>query len=120
MNIVLFLIGSVCALLGFIGIFIPIWPTTPFLIIASLCYVRSSEKAYQYLYHHKHFGAYLQHYYTKQGILRKEKIKAYIFLWISISISLFLTKSSVMNIMLIGILLCVTIHIMCIKTREAK
>lgn len=119
MKVILFIVGTICTLLGFIGIFIPIWPTTPFLIIASLCYLRTSEKAYQYLYHHKHFGAYLQHYYTKRGILRKEKIKAFVFLWISISISLLFTKSLMMNIMLIAILFCVTIHIMCIKTREA-
>lgn len=120
MRIILLMIGGLCTLLGCIGIFIPIWPTTPFLILASLCFLRSSKKAHALLYRNKYFGPYLQHYHTKQGVYRKEKIKAYLFLWISILFSMAIVQNMVMNSVLIVILLCVTMHIMCIKTREVK
>lgn len=110
-------LGAFSMLLGFIGIFIPIWPTTPFLIIASFCFLKSNQRAYNFLYNHKYFGPYLQHYYTKQGIYKEEKQRVYILLWLSMLISIILSPSAMMKIVLVLILLCINIHIACIKTR---
>lgn len=117
MRIVFFVVGCIFAIVGGIGIIIPVLPTTPFLIIASLCFLRSSKKAYQYLYNNTYFGPYLAHYHTKQGISSKEKWKAYLFLWTSMLISISFTSTLSMKMLLLTILLCVTIHILKIKTK---
>lgn len=118
MKILLLIVGLICMLLGLIGIFIPIWPTTPFLIIASFCFLRSSQRLYDILYHNKYFGPYLQHYYTKQGIYKEDKQRVYIFLWLSMLVSIFITENIVMKAVLLFILCAVNIHILCIKTRQ--
>lgn len=106
--------------LGLIGIVIPIWPTTPFLIIASFCFLRTSQRLHNMLYYNKYFGPYLQHYYTKQGIYKEEKQKVYIFLWLSVSVSIILSPNLVMKMVLLLIFICINIHIACIKTRSRE
>ncbi len=117
MRTVLFIAGVLSATIGAIGIVVPVLPTTPFLILASLCFLRSNEKAYAYLHKNKHFGPYLEHYRTKQGVGRKEKWKAYIFLWSSMLISIALSSNIMMKMGLLIIMICVTIHIVKIKTK---
>lgn len=117
MRLFLFIVGVISMVIGAIGIVVPVLPTTPFLILASLCFLRSSKKAYTYLYNNKHFGPYLKHYYTKQGIRAKDKWKAYIFLWSSMLISIALSSNIVMKMVLLIIMVCVTIHILKIKTK---
>ena len=73
---ILVLLGSLSLALGVIGIFIPVLPTTPFLLFASFCYVRSSKKLYDWLLHHKVFGAYLYNYTVHRAVPKKTKIIA--------------------------------------------
>lgn len=49
----LIIMGTISLILGTVGIFIPILPTTPFLLLASYCYIRSSKKLYNWLINHK-------------------------------------------------------------------
>ena len=49
-------LGSLSLALGFVGIVFPVLPTTPFLLIALYCYLRSSKRLYVWLIHHKLFG----------------------------------------------------------------
>lgn len=49
-------VGLLCLLLGFIGIFLPLLPTTPFVLLAAFCFSRSSERLHQKLLSHKVFG----------------------------------------------------------------
>ena len=117
MKTVLFIIGVIFASIGAVGILIPVLPTTPFLIVASLCFVRSSSKAYIYLNKNKHFGPYLEHYRTKQGVSKRQKWKAYFFLWASMLLSIVLSSTIMMKMVLLIIMVCVTIHIAKIKTK---
>ena len=55
------LLGSLSVGMGVIGIFVPGWPTTIFLIIASYFYIRSSEKLYNWLIYNKRLGLSLIH-----------------------------------------------------------
>jgi len=69
-------LGSVFVGIGTIGIFVPGLPTTVFLILAAACYVRSSEKLYNWLIKNKTFGKYIRDYREEKGMPKKAKIVA--------------------------------------------
>lgn len=69
-------IGSALVGIGTIGIFVPGLPTTVFMILAAACYVRSSEKLYNWLIKNKTFGKYIRNYREGKGMPKKEKIIA--------------------------------------------
>lgn len=45
---------------GFIGIFVPLWPTTPFVLLAALCYSKGSQRFHEWIYRHRLFGPLLR------------------------------------------------------------
>ena len=78
------------SILGIIGIFLPIVPTTPFLLLAAACYARGSERLYNWLMTNKVFGQYIGNYREGKGIPLKVKILSISFLWVAIAVSIFL------------------------------
>lgn len=115
-----FFMGSVALFLGIIGIFIPVLPTTPFLLLASFCYLQSSKRMYNWLINHKIFGEYIYCYLTYKAISRKTKIGAIIFLWTTLIISMFLIPSTHIRMFLAFIGIGVTVHLMMLKTLSLK
>ena len=81
--------GFLFTALGVIGIFLPLLPTTPFLLLAAAAFFRSSEKYYRWLLDNKYLGKYIKNYREKRGIPSRAKITALILLWISIGYSAF-------------------------------
>lgn len=113
--------GTIFLVIGIIGIFLPILPTTPFLLLAAACYARSSEKFYIWLIKNKVFGSYIKNYREGKGIPLKVKIIAIIFLWITIMVSTLLFIDVFwIRILLILIAVGVTIHILTIKTKKLR
>jgi len=111
--------GFLLVVIGIIGIFLPLLPTTIFLILASACFVKSSPKANEWLKKNKFLGPYLKNYQDKTGLTIKSKILTIIFLWLSIGISAFyLTNEFHIRILLLAIGAGVSIHIMFIKTQK--
>ena len=74
--------GTFFLIIGIIGIFIPILPTTPFLLLAVACYSKGSKKFYNWLINNKWFGEYIQNYRERRGIPLSVKIISIIVLWI--------------------------------------
>jgi uncharacterized membrane protein YbaN (DUF454 family) len=70
------LLGSIFVGVGTVGIFIPGLPTTVFLILAAACYVRSSEKLYNWLIKNKTFGRYIRDYREGNGMPKRAKFIA--------------------------------------------
>jgi uncharacterized membrane protein YbaN (DUF454 family) len=60
--------GTLFTGLGIIGIFVPILPTTPFLLLAAACFMRSSERFYHWLINNRILGAYVRDYMEGKGI----------------------------------------------------
>lgn len=87
-------LGTVSLLLGVSGLFIPGLPTTPFLLLTAVLYVRSSDKLYQLLITNKLLGAYILHFRMNKGMTKKSKIFAICTMWLMITISsvFFLTQ----------------------------
>jgi uncharacterized membrane protein YbaN (DUF454 family) len=111
--------GFLLVAIGVIGIFLPLLPTTIFLILASICFLKSSPKANEWLRNHKILGGYIDNYQNKTGLTRNAKIANIITLWISISLSaFFLTDELYIRIILLAIAIGVTIHLVMIKTKK--
>lgn len=111
--------GFLLVAIGVIGIFLPLLPTTIFLILASICFLKSSPKANEWLRNHKVLGVYIDNYQNKTGLTRNAKIANIITLWISISLSaIFLTDELYIKIILLAIAIGVSIHLVMIKTKK--
>jgi len=111
--------GFLLVAIGIIGIFLPLLPTTIFLILASACFVKSSPKANEWLRSNKILSPYLKNYQDKTGLSAKTKIFTISFLWISISLSAFyLTNEFYIKIILLAIAVGVSIHLIMVKTKK--
>ncbi|NWF49461.1 MAG: YbaN family protein [Ignavibacteriaceae bacterium] len=112
--------GIILVAIGVIGIFLPVLPTTIFLLLASACFVKSSPKANEWLRNQKILGAYLRNYQDKSGLTIKSKIINIFFLWLMISVSAFtFTNEKFIRIILFLIAIGVTIHLLMIKTKRS-
>jgi uncharacterized membrane protein YbaN (DUF454 family) len=118
---ILIIAGTIFVGLGILGIFLPILPTTPFLLLAAACYARSSKKFYEWMINNKLIGNYIKHYQEGKGVPLKVKVLTLIFLWFTILFSVFfIIKIFWIRIFLIIIAFGVTIHILTIKTYTYK
>jgi len=109
--------GTVFTVVGIIGIFVPILPTTPFLLLAAACYLRSSRRLYNWLLGNRFLGAYVRNYLHGRSMPRKVKIATIFLLWITIACSIiFAVQSLVIRVILFIIAIGVSVHIMLIKT----
>jgi uncharacterized membrane protein YbaN (DUF454 family) len=112
--------GTLSTGLGIIGIFVPILPTTPFLLLAAACYMRSSERFYQCLINNRILGAYVRNYIEGKGMPVKIKMFTILLLWLTIALTIvFGVQNIVIKIVLICIAVGVTAHIALIKSRRA-
>tara|TARA_B100001029_G_scaffold91329_1_gene74884 strand:+ start:93 stop:512 length:420 start_codon:yes stop_codon:yes gene_type:complete len=80
-------LGSLFVGLGAIGVIVPGLPTTPFLILAAACYIRSSQRLYDWLISNKRFGPYLKDYREGKGIPRKAKRLAIVMIVVFVGFS---------------------------------
>ena len=123
-----FIAGSICLILGAIGIVLPILPTTPFLLASAACYYKSSSRMHQWLINNKWFGEYIRNYQEGRGIPKKTKITALIILWVTIGISVifFLDKLLPsflllpMQIIMIIVAITVSAYMLRLPTFEGK
>ncbi len=110
------MLGTISLITGIIGIFLPLLPTTPFLLLTSYCYIKGSEKFYKWLINNKFLGKYIKNYKEKKGISKKHKIITLSFLWIFLIISIIKFNNIYIKIFLIIVGVSVTLHITRIKT----
>lgn len=117
LKVIYIIIGSFSLALGTIGIFLPVLPTTPFLLLTAYFYLRSSERLYHWLVNHKVFGKYIHDYIKYRSIPLKTKILALVLLWPSIIVSLYFIPLFPVKVMLVCIASTVTVYIIRLKTR---
>jgi uncharacterized membrane protein YbaN (DUF454 family) len=108
-------------LLGVVGIFIPILPTTPFLLLAAYLYARSSQRFLNWLLTNRLFGRYISNYRNGLGLPLLQKVITIFALWLTIGVSATLfVKSWWLRGLLLVIALAVSIHLVCIKTYKPE
>jgi uncharacterized membrane protein YbaN (DUF454 family) len=117
LRLVLIIAGTVSTGLGILGIFVPLLPTTPFLLLAAICYARSSERFYHWLLNNHWFGSYIRNYLQKGGIPLKAKVFTLALLWVVIGCSAaFAVESFIIRLILALIAIGVTIHVLTLRT----
>lgn len=103
--------------LGIVGIFLPILPTTPFLLLAAACYARSSERFYNWLLNHRWFGKYIRTYREGRGIPLKAKALSISLIWLTIFSSvIFVVHPLIVRVILIVIAAGVTFYLLSLPT----
>lgn len=81
MKTVCIILGTVSLTLGIIGIFLPLLPTTPFLLLTAALYFRGSPRLYQWLLNHKCLGPYIRSFRENKAIPLRAKIISLLLMW---------------------------------------
>lgn len=77
-------VGWLSIVLGVVGIFLPILPTTPFILLAAWCFARSSEHFHQWLRNHPKLGLIVRSWEDGKGVPRKVRNRVLLLLWFSL------------------------------------
>lgn len=86
---VLVVAGSLCLALAVLGVFLPLLPTTPFLLLASACYVRSSERLHGWLMGNRLLGSYIRNFKERRGIPLRGRVLTVVLLWLPLIYSVY-------------------------------
>jgi uncharacterized protein len=111
-------LGIVSVALGLLGVFIPLLPTTPFLLLAAWSFLRSSARLHHWLINHRICGEYIYNYTEYRSVRRSTKWIAIMTLWLSMAVSMYLVDKLHVTLILIVIGSLVTLHISSLKAFE--
>eukprot|EP01034_Spumella_vulgaris_P034174 gene34174-42136_t len=89
MKPLLIALGCIFLALAVLGVFLPLLPTTPFLLLASACFARSSERMHTWLRNHGALGRYLTDFEDGRGIPLRGKVLALGLMWPSMVYSMY-------------------------------
>ncbi|BCS43320.1 MULTISPECIES: YbaN family protein [Pseudomonas syringae group genomosp. 2] len=113
-------VGWLSVVSGVIGIFLPVLPTTPFLLLAAACFARSSPRFYHWLVDHPRLGPWIQDYLEGNGIPLKGKVYVIGLMWLSIGLSCYLIAQPWARAFMLTSAVLVTIYIIRQKTRPPR
>lgn len=108
----LIVLGWVSVVLGVVGIFLPILPTTPFILLAAWCFSRSSDRFHQWLRNHAKLGLIVRSWEDGAGVPRKVRNRVLILLWISLTSSSLIVGKLWVGAALAFIGVCVTVYLL--------
>ncbi|MDH5483513.1 MAG: YbaN family protein [Candidatus Bathyarchaeota archaeon] len=109
--------GTISLGLGVVGVFLPILPTTPFLLLSAACYYKGSERMHRWLLNNKWLGDYIRNYKEGKGISPMGKVFTLVLLWITICYSVFfMLNEYILQIVLFAIAIAVTLHVITLPT----
>ena len=119
MKYILIVLGSISLVLGVIGIFLPLLPTTPFLLLAAALYVRSSEELYNWLIHQKYLGTYIRNFREHKAIPLHAKIISVTLVWITLLYcAIGISDNIYLSIGLLILAIAISWHILSYKTSK--
>lgn len=118
MKIVLNIVAAIAIVLAILGLFLPLLPTTPFLLLASACLARSSTRMHNWLLQNRLFGDTLRNYENNKAIPLRAKITALVLLWCSMLFSIWTVRHPALKGMLLLIALGVTVFLLRMKTLQ--
>ena len=92
LRVLFFVSGWLSLILGCMGIFLPLLPTTPFILLAAFCFSRSSERLHQWLITHPQMGPLIQDWQNHGCIQKSAKMKATLFIVATFGVTLTVVK----------------------------
>ena len=105
---------------GLLGIFLPLLPTTPLVLLSATCFLRSSDKLYHWITKNKTFGSYIHNYLHSRTVPAKSKPISITLVWVCILLSVYFTEKTWIRILLIIVACGVSIHLMLLRTNETS
>src|SRR5688500_11975209 len=116
-KIFLIFVGTLSVGLGVLGMFLPLLPTTVFLLLGAYCYSHSSERFHTWLLNNPWCGEYIRNYKSGRGITLRQKISTIATLAASIGFSMWYMSGALwFNLLMLSIAAGVTIHILRLNT----
>ena len=110
-------LGVAATTLGLIGIVVPLLPTTPLLLLAAACFIRSSDRLYRWLISNPVWGRTIQGYREQRAIPLGSKVVTLVVLWGVIGSTALLAVTALwLRLLLAAIALGVTVHLARLKT----
>jgi hypothetical protein len=114
-------LGVLATILGLIGVVVPLLPTTPFLLLAAACFVRSSDTMYGWLTSNRLFGGFIRNYREQRGVSARAKIVVLALLWGVIGYTALMAVTAAwLRALLASVAVAVTIHLLRLKTLPRK
>ena len=111
--------GSISLGLGVLGIFLPVLPTTPFLLLSATCYFHGSKRMYTWLMNHHRFGPYIRSFRDDKSIPLRVKIVSVAMVWITLLYcAVFIAENAWLKTLFIALAVGITWHILSYKTRS--
>ena len=115
-RVILNVLGTLFLLLGVLGLALPLLPATPFLLLASACYVRGSKTLHTWLMNNRYLGTYIKNIRDKRGMPMRAKVITVMVLWISLLLSIYRLESLLLDITLLLVGVGVTTLIFKLET----
>ncbi|BDY03318.1 YbaN family protein [Ferrimonas sp. YFM] len=104
-------LGTLCAGLGLVGMFLPLLPTVPFLLLAAACFSRSSARMQAWLFNHRLLGPVIRNYLERRGLTLRQLLGSLVSIWVGMGIAIYLAPVPAVQILLATIGLGVSIHL---------
>ena len=112
--------GTVSVGVGIAGVFLPLLPTTPFLLFAAACYVRSSDRLYRWLLTNRITSSYIEAYRAGKGIPARAKAISICVLWITLAVSALMVQIWWIWLILGAVAVGVPLRILSLPTLESR
>ncbi|MBY6187136.1 YbaN family protein [Marinobacter hydrocarbonoclasticus] len=108
-------VGCLAVAAATLGVFLPLIPTVPFLLLATFCFSRSSARMQVWLFNNRLLGPYLRNYLERKGLTRKQLISSLVSLWVGMAIAITIAPVVAVKWGLAAIAVAVSIHLIRMK-----
>lgn len=117
MKVLLTILGLVSLGLGILGAFLPVLPTTPFLLLAAGLFLRSNERLYDWLMNHPKLGPYIRNFMEHKALPLRVKIVSVSLVWITLTYcAVWVVEHWALRVLFAVIAIAVSVHILSYKT----
>lgn len=113
-------LGLICVGLGILGVFLPILPTTPFMLLALGLFARSSDRLHKWLLNHRVFGKTLRDYKKNKAISKRAKIVSLTAIWATMIFSIFFVVNNLIYVQLLLALIAISLNVFILSLKTAK